>query len=77
MAHDRMSGNQLPLTHEYLARMLGTRRATVTTLIPELEGFGAIRNGRGRIMVLDRAKTRTGGWRILWYARLSANTRAC
>jgi len=56
MAHDRMSGNQLPLTHEYHALMLGTRRATVTTLIPELEGFGAIRNGRGSIMVLDRAK---------------------
>jgi CRP-like cAMP-binding protein len=56
MAHDRMSGNQLPLTHEYLALMLGTRRATVSTLLPDLEGWGAIRNVRGRVMVLDRTK---------------------
>jgi CRP-like cAMP-binding protein len=56
MAHDRMSGNQLPLTHEYLALMLGTRRATVSTLVPELEALGAIRNGRGRVVLLDRKK---------------------
>src|SRR5215213_4084840 len=56
MAHDRMSGNQLPLTHEYLALMLGTRRATVSTLVPELESLGAIRNRRGRVVLLDRSK---------------------
>ena len=56
MAHDRMSGDQLPLTHEYLALMLGTRRATVSTLVPELESLGAIRNRRGRVVLLDRSK---------------------
>jgi CRP-like cAMP-binding protein len=56
MAHDRMTGDQLPLTHEYLALMLGTRRATVSTLIPELESLGAIRNRRGRVVLLDRPK---------------------
>src|SRR5829696_5755884 len=56
MAHDRMTGDQLPLTHEYLALMLGTRRATVSTLIPELESLGAIRNRRGRVVLLDRSK---------------------
>src|SRR5215208_2460139 len=56
MAHDRMSGNQLPLTHEYLALMLGTRRATVSTLVPELEALGAIRNRRGRVVLLDRLR---------------------
>jgi len=69
MAHDRMTGNQLPLTHEYLALMLGTRRATASTLIPELDSLGVIRNRRGRVVLASPLGARRGRWSILWHAR--------
>ena len=54
MCHDRMVGNELELTHEFLAVMLGVRRAGVTVGTHLLEGKGLIRATRGRIVVLDR-----------------------
>ena len=55
MAHDRVDGNELALTHEFLALMLGVRRAGVTVATHDLEGEGLIRAERGVITVLDRA----------------------
>ncbi len=55
MCHDRMDGDVLELTHEFLALMLGVRRAGVTVSIHMLEGRGLIRATRGRIRILDRA----------------------
>jgi CRP-like cAMP-binding protein len=55
MAQDRMDGNELPLKHDFLAMMLGVRRAGVTTAIHELEAEGLIRAKRGCIIVQDRA----------------------
>src|SRR5688500_2091400 len=40
MAHDRVDGRELPLTHEFLALMLGVRRAGVTTALQALEDRG-------------------------------------
>lgn len=37
MAHDRIGGNDLPLTHEFLALMLGVRRAGVTEAVQSLK----------------------------------------
>jgi CRP-like cAMP-binding protein len=54
MAHDRIDGDQLPLKHEFLALMLGVRRAGVTVALQELGSASLIQNGRGRITVLDR-----------------------
>jgi CRP-like cAMP-binding protein len=54
MCHDRLDGDHLPLTHEFLALMLGVRRAGVTTTIHQLEGRGLIRATRGCIEILDR-----------------------
>jgi CRP-like cAMP-binding protein len=54
MAQDRVGGNQLPLTHDLLALMLGVRRAGVTDAIHRLEGEGVIRARRGLILVRDR-----------------------
>ncbi len=54
MCHDRVDGDQIELTHEFLATMLGMRRAGVTVATHELEGRGLIRATRGRVRVLDR-----------------------
>jgi CRP-like cAMP-binding protein len=55
LSHDRMADDRVPLTHEYLALMLGIRRAGVTTALHELEGEKLIRAGRGQITVINRA----------------------
>ena len=54
MAHDRTDGDDLPIIHDFLALMLGVRRAGVTTALHELERAGLIKANRGRIRVLDR-----------------------
>jgi CRP-like cAMP-binding protein len=54
MAHDRVDGNIIPITHEFLALMLGVRRAGVTVTLHELEGRGLIKAIRRQITVLDR-----------------------
>lgn len=56
MAHDRMSGNEIALTHEFLAVMLGVRRPGVTVALHLLEGAHAIRSKRNSITVTDRDK---------------------
>lgn len=54
MAHDRASGDQVTLTHEFLAMMLGSRRPGVTTAINILQKAGLIHLERGEITILDR-----------------------
>jgi CRP-like cAMP-binding protein len=51
---DRVGRDELPLTQEYLADMLGVRRTTVTRVVAELEQRGLIRHRRSRILVIDR-----------------------
>lgn len=53
MAHDRVEDAKLPLTHEFLATMLGVRRAGVTTAVGALVAQGFIASGRGTITILD------------------------
>ena len=52
---DRIGSDQLLLTQEFLAEMLGVRRTTVTLLAQELQKRGILRYSRGRITILDRA----------------------
>jgi CRP-like cAMP-binding protein len=54
MAHDRLDGVSLPLTHEFLSLMLGVRRAGVTLALQALETEQLIRSRRGGIFVLNR-----------------------
>jgi CRP-like cAMP-binding protein len=54
MCHDRVPGNELQLTHEFLAIMLAVRRPSVTTALHVLEGNRFIRSERGVIIVTDR-----------------------
>jgi CRP-like cAMP-binding protein len=54
MAQDRLHGVTLPLTHEFLALMLGVRRAGVTEALQSLKRQKLIQTGRNRIVVLNR-----------------------
>ena len=56
MTHDRVDGDDLRLTHEFLGIMIGVRRASVTDAIQILEDKGIVRARRGAVEVLDRAK---------------------
>jgi CRP-like cAMP-binding protein len=54
MAHDRMHDNRLSLKHEFLALMLGVRRAGVTEALNNLKRQKLIDTGRNLIVVLNR-----------------------
>jgi CRP-like cAMP-binding protein len=54
MARDRIDGDKLTVTHEFLALMLGVQRPSVTLALDMLEQLGLIRTGRGVISVIDR-----------------------
>ena len=54
MTHDRMPTDEFHLTHEFLAMMLGVRRAGVTVALGALQRAGLIWHGRARIAILDR-----------------------
>lgn len=56
MTHDRLDGDDVDVTHEFLAMMLCVRRPGVTVATHVLEGNHAIRARRGRITILDREK---------------------
>ena len=54
MAHDRVDGDTLTLTHEFLSVMLGVRRPGVTHAVNLLERTGLIAADRGVITIVDR-----------------------
>jgi CRP-like cAMP-binding protein len=54
MTCDRAAGSELELTHDFIASMLGTRRAGVTEAAGRLQDAGLIRYRRGRVTILDR-----------------------
>jgi CRP-like cAMP-binding protein len=53
---DRLATNQLVMTQELIANMLGVRREGVTEAAGKLHKLGVIRYARGRITVLNRPK---------------------
>ncbi|RPI52535.1 MAG: Crp/Fnr family transcriptional regulator [Acidobacteria bacterium] len=56
MTHDRVHQNELNLSHEFLAAMLGVRRPTVSLIAGALQHAGAIRYHRGVVNIVDRAQ---------------------
>ncbi len=54
MAQDRIDAEELLLTHEFLALMLGVRRAGVSVALEHFEAKGVIRTARGSVSILDR-----------------------
>lgn len=55
MCQDRIGGNVLNTTHEFLAFMLGVRRAGVTTALQNLGAQALLATARGEITICDRA----------------------
>jgi CRP-like cAMP-binding protein len=53
---DRLSSNELVMTQELIANMLGVRREGVTEAAGRLQKLGVIKYSRGRITVLDRSR---------------------
>jgi CRP-like cAMP-binding protein len=54
LCHDRVGADTFPMTHEFLAQMVGVRRATVTEEAGRLQASGAIDYQRGILTVSDR-----------------------
>lgn len=52
--HDYTQADVIPLTHEFLAIMLGVRRPSVTLVLQPLQERGLVKCGRGTITILDR-----------------------
>jgi CRP-like cAMP-binding protein len=55
MTHDRVGHDEFPLTQEFLAQMLGVRRAGVNEAQQALSNAGVISYARGILTILDRA----------------------
>src|SRR3954471_22767527 len=53
MSRDRVGSDDTRLTHEYLAIMLGARRASVTDVLGPLQDAGLVNSHRGLIAILD------------------------
>jgi hypothetical protein len=54
-ARDRFDSDELPLTQEVLAQMLGVRRTSVSLAAVILQNAGLIRYRRGKVELTDRA----------------------
>jgi CRP-like cAMP-binding protein len=59
MTLDRTTGTTFPITQEFLASMLGIRRAGVNVVMASLKRNGIIRYSRGKLVVLERAGLET------------------
>jgi len=60
MSQDRSGSPDVLMTHDRLARLLGVRRAGISTAAGVLQGAGLIRYTRGHILMLDRAGLMAG-----------------
>jgi CRP-like cAMP-binding protein len=56
MSQDRIQSTVVPLTHEFLAHMLGTRRSSVTVAAGLLHKAGLITYNRGQVTIENRAQ---------------------
>lgn len=54
MCQDRLDGDDMQITHEFLSIMLGVRRPSTTLAVQALEGQRLIKARRGRITIMDR-----------------------
>ena len=57
-AQDRVGRGEFPMTHEFMAQILGVRRATITQIAGEFQEAGIVRYRRGAVAILDRGGLR-------------------
>jgi hypothetical protein len=55
MCHDRVLGDEFPLTQEFMAQMMGVRRASVSEVAGQFQAAGYITYTRGQMRIQDRA----------------------
>ena len=55
MTHDRMQSDKFPLTQEFLAKMLGVKRTSVSAAAQKLKALNPVQYDRGHATILDRA----------------------
>ena len=60
LAQDRLPGNQLTVTQEFLSHLLGVRREGVTQAAGRLQRAGLIRHRRGQVTIVDRSGLEAG-----------------
>ena len=65
MSHERIGGDTMPLTQEFLGQMLGTRRSSVSMAASILHKAGMITYTRGNVTIMDKAKTCGSRLRLL------------
>jgi CRP-like cAMP-binding protein len=53
---DHIGGNEIPLTHEFLADMLGVHRPAVSIVAHHLQDAGLIKQQRGKIIIIDSTR---------------------
>lgn len=53
---DRLHAEELRITQEHMAHMVGVRRASITDAVRSLGEAGVVKSGRGMVTILDRAK---------------------
>jgi CRP-like cAMP-binding protein len=69
LARDRGTSDELPLTQDFIARLLGGRRETVTVAAGRLQDAGLIRYSRGRITIIDRIGLEKASCECYWNLR--------
>jgi CRP-like cAMP-binding protein len=77
MTHDRVGEDKLELTQEFLAAMLGVRRATVNLVARILQRAGLIRYQRGQIIVTDRKGLEATTCECYWVVRREYERLLC
>ena len=69
VARDGAQSDSLILTHELIARLLGTRRASITVAAGLLQKAGLIRTGRGEITIIDHQGLQETACECYWILR--------
>lgn len=54
VAHDRLDSDVINITHDFLSKMIGTDRPTVSVAVAELERDGIVARSRGSIQIVNR-----------------------
>jgi CRP-like cAMP-binding protein len=69
ICHDRVGADTFPMTQEFLAQMVGVRRATITEEASRLQQAGAIAYQRGILTITNRQRLEAAACECYWVIR--------